>query len=47
LQWHGLLKSNSRQAEGFTQSGNSYVLTNAGLTLQFDSYPFGYASAAR
>jgi hypothetical protein len=30
----------------FTQSGNSYVLTNAGLTLQFDSYTFGYASAA-
>jgi hypothetical protein len=30
----------------FTQSGNSYVLTNADLTLQFDSYTFGYGSAA-
>lgn len=30
----------------FTQSGNSYVLTNAGLTLQFDGYTFGYTSAA-
>jgi hypothetical protein len=30
----------------FTQSGNSYVLTNAGLTLQFDTYTFSYASAA-
>jgi len=29
-----------------TQSGNSYVLTNAGLTLQFDAYTFSYASAA-
>ena len=30
----------------FSQSGNSYVLTNAGLTLQFDGYAFGYTSAA-
>jgi hypothetical protein len=30
----------------FTQSGSSYVLTNAGLTLQFDNYTFGYTSAA-
>ena len=30
---------------GFTQSGSSYVLTNASLTLQFDGYTFGYASA--
>ena len=28
----------------FTQSGSSYVLTNAGLTLQFDGYTFGYGS---
>ena len=28
------------------QSGSSFVLTNAGLTLQFDGYTFGYASAA-
>jgi hypothetical protein len=31
---------------GVTQSGNSYVLTNAGLTLQFDGYAFSYGSAA-
>ncbi len=30
----------------FTQSGSSFVLTNASLTLQFDGYSFGYASAA-
>ena len=30
----------------FTQSGSSYVLTNAALTLQFDGYTFGYSSAA-
>ena len=30
----------------FTQSANSFVLTNAGLTLQFDGYTFGYDSAA-
>ena len=30
----------------FTQSGSSYVLTNADLTLQFDGYTFGYTSAA-
>jgi hypothetical protein len=30
----------------FTHSGSSFVLTNAGLTLQFDSYLFGYSSAA-
>ena len=29
----------------FTQSGSSYVLTNAILTLEFDSYTFGYDSA--
>jgi hypothetical protein len=28
------------------QSGSSFVLTNAGLTLQFDGYTFGYTSAA-
>ena len=33
-------------AAGFTQSGNSFVLTNAGLTLQFDGYTFGYGTAA-
>lgn len=31
---------------GFTQSGSSFVLTNASLTLQFDGYTFGYSSAA-
>ncbi len=30
----------------FTQSGSSFVLTNASLTLQFDGYTFGYTSAA-
>src|SRR5579864_8299805 len=30
----------------FTPSGNSYMLTNASLTLQFDGYMFGYGSAA-
>ena len=30
----------------FTQSGSSFVLTNASLTLQFDGYTFGYSSAA-
>jgi hypothetical protein len=30
----------------FTQSGSSYVLTNASLMLQFDGYTFGYTSAA-
>lgn len=30
----------------FTQSGSSFVLTNASLTLQFDGYKFGYSSAA-
>src|SRR5215469_15795298 len=30
----------------FAQSGNSFVLTNASMTLQFDGYTFGYASAA-
>ena len=30
----------------FIQSGNSYVLTNADLTLQFDGYTFGYTSPA-
>jgi PEP-CTERM motif len=30
----------------FTPSGSSFVLTSASLTLQFDSYTFGYASAA-
>jgi hypothetical protein len=30
----------------FTQTGSSFVLTNASLTLQFDSYTFGYSSAA-
>ena len=30
----------------FTQSGSSYVLTSASLTLQFDGYSFGYDSAA-
>lgn len=30
----------------FTQSGSSFVLTNASLTLQFDGYRFGYSSAA-
>ena len=30
----------------FTQSGSSYVLTNASLTLQFDGYSFGYGSAS-
>ncbi|HXA05312.1 MAG TPA: PEP-CTERM sorting domain-containing protein [Bryobacteraceae bacterium] len=29
----------------FTHSGSSYVLTNASLTLQFDSYMFSYDSA--
>jgi hypothetical protein len=29
----------------FTQSGNSYVLTDASLTLQFDTYSFPYTSA--
>ena len=29
-----------------TQSGSSFVLTNASLTLQFDGYTFGYSSAA-
>ena len=29
----------------FTQSGSSYVLTNASLTLEFDSYTFSYDSA--
>src|SRR5690348_14669512 len=30
----------------FTQSGSSFVLTNASLTLQFDGYTFSYSSAA-
>ena len=30
----------------FTQSGSSFVLTNASLMLQFDGYTFGYTSAA-
>ena len=30
----------------FTQSGSSFVLTNASLTLQFDGYTFGYNSLA-
>lgn len=30
----------------FIQSGSSFVLTNASLTLQFDGYSFGYASAS-
>jgi hypothetical protein len=30
----------------FTQSGSSYVLTNASLTLQFDGDKFDYSSAA-
>jgi len=30
----------------FTQSGSSFVLTNASLTLQFGGYTFGYTSAA-
>lgn len=30
----------------FAQSGNSFVLTKASLTLKFDGYTFGYASAA-
>ena len=30
----------------FTQSGSSFVLTNASVMLQFDGYTFGYASAA-
>ncbi len=29
-----------------TQSGSSFVLTNASVTLQFDGYTFGYSSAA-
>src|SRR5215472_9232791 len=30
----------------FSQSGNSFVLTNASLTLQFDGDKFDYSSAA-
>jgi hypothetical protein len=30
----------------FSQSGSSYVFTNASLTLKFDGYTFGFASAA-
>jgi hypothetical protein len=30
----------------FAQSGNSFVLTNASMTLEFDGYTFGYTSAA-
>ena len=36
----------SYDTASFTQSGSSYVLTNASLTLQFDFYTFGYSSAA-
>lgn len=30
----------------FTQSGSSFVLTNASLRVQFDGYTFGYTSLA-